>query len=113
MCGRRKGAWSARGVARWLGLGRRFEHLHEERLDGRVADQFEEEEVLEALEADGAQGGQTQQQFGEAARLLGVRHARRLVQGLVDLLAQLFHLRHRLQTLGVCGRAKQISQLLA
>ena len=36
-------------------LMRCFQHLHEEGVDGRVPDQLEEEEVLQALEADGAQ----------------------------------------------------------
>lgn len=30
-------------------LVRRFKHLHQEGVDGRVADQFEEEQVLQAL----------------------------------------------------------------
>lgn len=36
-------------------LMRGLQHLHEEGVDGRVTDQLEEEQVLEALEADGAQ----------------------------------------------------------
>lgn len=36
-------------------LVRSFKHLHQEGVDGRVADQFEEEQVLQALQADGAQ----------------------------------------------------------
>lgn len=36
-------------------LMRGLQHLHEEGVDGRVADQLEEEQVLEALEADGAE----------------------------------------------------------
>lgn len=46
---------------------RGLQHLHEEGVDGRVPDELEEEEVLQALEADGAQGGQAQQQLGEPA----------------------------------------------
>lgn len=34
---------------------RRFEHLHEEGVDGRVTDELEEEQVLQTLEADGAE----------------------------------------------------------
>lgn len=37
-------------------LVRGLEHLHQEGVDGRVPDQLEEEEVLQALQADGAQG---------------------------------------------------------
>lgn len=33
---------------------RRFQHLHEEGVDGRVADELEKEQVLQTLEADGA-----------------------------------------------------------
>lgn len=32
----------------------RFQHLHEEGVDGRVADELEKEQVLQTLEADGA-----------------------------------------------------------
>lgn len=48
-------------------LQRSLQHLHEEGVDGRVPDELEEEEVLQALEADGAQRGQAQQQLGEPA----------------------------------------------
>ena len=48
-------------------LVRGLQHLHEEGVDGRVPDELEEEEVLQALEADGAKGGQAQQQLGEPA----------------------------------------------
>ena len=37
-----------------LGVRMRFEHFREERVDRHVADEAEEEEVLEALESDGA-----------------------------------------------------------
>lgn len=48
-------------------LMRSLQHLHEESVDGRVADQLEEEQVLQTLEADGAQGGQAQQQLRKPA----------------------------------------------
>lgn len=57
------------------GLGHlvgRLQHLHEEGVYGRVPDELEEEQVLQALEADGAQGRQAQQQLGEPPRLLWV-----------------------------------------
>lgn len=47
-------------------LVRRFKHFHEERVYGRISDQLEEEEVLQTLEADGAQCRQTQQQLGKS-----------------------------------------------
>lgn len=43
----------------------RFQHLHQEGVDGGVSDQLEEEEVLQALQADRPQGGQAQQQLGK------------------------------------------------
>lgn len=49
-------------------LMRRLQHLHQEGVDGRVADELEEEEMLQTLEADGAQSGQAQQQLGEPDR---------------------------------------------
>ena len=42
-----------------------FQHLHEEGVDGRVPDEFEEKKVFQALEADGAQSRKAQQQLGE------------------------------------------------
>lgn len=47
---------------------RRFKHLHQEGVDGRVADQFEEEQVLQALEANGAQSWKPEEELGEPAR---------------------------------------------
>lgn len=56
----------------WGGGGQRsgelvggFEHLHEEGVDGGVPDELEEEEVLEAFEADGTQGREAEEQLGE------------------------------------------------
>ena len=46
-------------------LMRRLQHLHQEGVDGRVPDQLEEKQMLQALEADGAEGGQAEQQFGK------------------------------------------------
>ena len=55
------------GTAGLSHLVRGLQHLHEEGVDGRVPDELEEEEVLQALEANGAQSGQAQQQLGEPA----------------------------------------------
>lgn len=46
---------------------RGLQHLHEEGVNGRVPDELEEEQVLQALEPDGAQCGQAEQQLGEPA----------------------------------------------
>lgn len=48
-------------------LMRRLQHLHEESVDGCVPNQFEEEQMLQTLEADGPQGGQAEQQLGKPA----------------------------------------------
>lgn len=82
-------------------IARRLEHLQQERLDGRVADELEEEQVFQALEPDGTERGQAEQQLGEAARLLGVRGSRVLLERGVHLLAQHLHLRHRLQPFSI------------
>lgn len=42
-----------------------LEHLHEEGINGGVADELEEEQVFQTLEADGAEGRETQQQLGK------------------------------------------------
>lgn len=49
-----------------------LQHLHEERVDGRVSDKLEEEEMLQAFETDGAQGRQSEEQLGEAAGFVRV-----------------------------------------
>lgn len=49
-------------------LMRRLQHFHQEGVDGCVADELEEEEMLQTLEADGAQSGQAQQQLGKPDR---------------------------------------------
>ena len=44
-----------------------LQHLHQEGVDRCVPDQLEEEQMLQTLEADGAQGGQAEQQLGKPA----------------------------------------------
>lgn len=48
-------------------LMRRLQHLHQEGVDRRVPDQLEEEQMLQALEANGAQGRKTKKKFGKPA----------------------------------------------
>lgn len=50
-------------------LMRRLQHLHQEGVDGRVADELEKEQMLQTFEADGAQGGQAQQQLGKPSKM--------------------------------------------
>lgn len=42
-----------------------FKHFHEESVNRRVADQLEEEQVLQALQADGAQCWKSQEQLSK------------------------------------------------
>lgn len=42
-----------------------FQHLHEEGVDRGVANQLEEEQVLQAFQPDGAQRWQSEEEFGE------------------------------------------------
>lgn len=60
---------SGRGLG---GLMWGLQHLHKEGVNGCVPDELEEEQVLQALEPDGAQCGQAQQQLGEPAWLLRI-----------------------------------------
>lgn len=53
-------------------LVRSFKHLHQEGVDGRVADQFEEEQVLQALQADGAQCWKPEEELCEPALLIRI-----------------------------------------
>lgn len=53
-----------------------LQHLHEEGVDGSVADQLVEEQVLQTLETDGTESGETQQELGEPAGLLGMCQSR-------------------------------------
>lgn len=48
-------------------LVRSLQHLHQEGVDRRVPDQLEEKQMLQTLEANGAQGGQAEQQLGKPA----------------------------------------------
>lgn len=55
----RRGARTGWGGVGWRGGGlchlmRCFQHLHEEGVDGRVADELEKKQVLQTLEANGA-----------------------------------------------------------
>lgn len=56
-----------------------LKHLHEEGVDGSVADQLVEEQVLQTLETDGAESGETQQELGEPTGLLGMCQSRVLL----------------------------------
>lgn len=57
----------------------RLQHLHEEGVNGGVADQLEEEEVLQALQPDGPQRWQAQEEFGKPGRRGVVRGMRKVL----------------------------------
>lgn len=76
----------------FLSIGWRFEHFREESVDGSVANQPEEEEVLEALETYGSERREAEEEFGEPARLGRVGVPRVFFQDGVDFLAEKFHL---------------------
>lgn len=69
--GRAAGGWwpgqTGRGRYSLSHLMGGLQHLHEKGVDGCVPNELEEEEVFQALEADGAQGRQAQQQLGKPA----------------------------------------------
>lgn len=69
-CWRRRSMYRGKGaVLVSCDLMRCLQHLHQEGVDGRVADQLEKEQMLQTFEADGAQGGQAQQQLGKPSKM--------------------------------------------
>lgn len=58
-----------------------FQHLHQEGVNRRVAYQLEEEQVLQALQADGAKGWQAKQELGKPRKEHGVRTAAKVPSG--------------------------------
>ena len=83
-------------------VGAAEEHVSDERLDGRLADQPDEEELFDDLRADGAQRRQPQQQFAETRRLVGVLRPAVLLQRTLRLLLQTLDVAHVRQTARVC-----------
>ena len=78
------------------------QHVTDERLDGRLAHQAHEEELLDHLRRHGAEGGQAQQELAEAGGLVGVLAAYVLLQGALRLLLDALDVGHVRQTAGVC-----------
>lgn len=69
------------------------QHVSDEGLDGGFTYQADEEELLDDRRGDGAQGGQPQEQFPEAAGLVGVLTPHILLQGALGLLLQALDVR--------------------
>lgn len=57
------------------------QHVSDERLDGRLAHQSDEEQLFDHLRADCAQRRQPQQQLAEPDRLIGILRPTVLFQG--------------------------------
>lgn len=66
----------------------RLQHLDEKIVDLWVADHFEEEQVLQALETDRTDGWQAEQQLGEPARVVRPGHAGIFLESGVNFFAQ-------------------------
>ena len=77
------------------------EHVPDEGLDGRLAHQPHEEELLYDGGGDGAEGGEAEQQLAEPGGLVGVLGAAVLLQGALRLLLKLLDHGRRCQSDGV------------
>jgi len=78
------------------------QHVPDERLDGRLAHQSDEEQLLYDLRADRAQGRQPEQQFAEPDRLVGILRPAVLLQRALRLFLQRLDVRHVRQSASVC-----------
>lgn len=78
------------------------QHVPDQRLDGRLAHQPDEEQLLDDLRADRAQGRQPEQQFAEPDRLVGILRPAVLFQGALRFFLQRLDVRHVRQSAGVC-----------
>lgn len=78
------------------------QHVPDERFDGRLAHQPDEEQLLDYLRADRAQRRQPEQQFAEPNRLVRILRPAVLFQGALRLLLQRLDVRHVRQPAGVC-----------
>jgi hypothetical protein len=94
-------AVSGHATARPLEAVARYQHVPDEGLDGRLADEPDEEELLDDGGGDGAEGGEAQQQLAEPGGLVGILGAAVLLQGALRLLLQLLDHRWRRQPDGV------------
>ncbi len=85
-------------------IRRGFEHFEQDGVDGRVTDEFEEKQVLQALEADGPQGGQAEKELGKTAGFARVVEPDVLLQGEEHLLSECLDLLGRPQPFGLCEK---------
>lgn len=78
------------------------QHVSNEGLDGGFTYQADEEKLLDDGRGDGAQRGQPQEQFAEAAGLVGVLAPHVFLQGALRLLLQALDVRRVRQATGIC-----------
>ena len=82
------------------------QHVANERLDGRLADEPDEEHLLDDLRGDGAQRRQPKQQLAEARRLRGVLRPDVVLERALRLLLDALDVRRVAQTTRVCTRTQ-------
>jgi len=70
------------------------EHVADERFDGRLSDEADEEELLDDLRRDGAQRRQPQEELPEARRLRRILRPAVLFQRALRLFLQRLDVRH-------------------
>lgn len=70
--------------------GARQQHVAQQRLDGRLAHQAHEEQLLDDRRGDDAQGGQPQEEPSEAVGLAGVLVPHVLLQGALGFFLDAF-----------------------
>ena len=80
----------------------REEHVPDEGLDGSLAHQSDEEELLYHRGGHGPEGGQSEQQLAEPGGLVGVLGPAVLLQRALRLLLQLLHHGRVCQTDRIC-----------
>lgn len=71
--------------------GAREQHVAEQRLNGRLADQANEEKLLDHWGGHDAQGGETEEEASKAVGLAGVLIPYVLLQGTLGLLLDALH----------------------
>ena len=86
------------------------EHVADERLDWRLADEPDEEELLDDLRRDGAQGGQPEQQLAETDRLIGVLGPAVLFERALRLLLQALDVAHVRQAARICCNKRKTNR---
>ena len=82
------------------------QHVSDEGLDRRFADQPDEEELLDDLGRHGAQRRQPQEQFSETHRLIGVLRPAVLFKGALRFLLQTLDVRNIRQPASICWDEK-------